>query len=189
MARKNIITETPEERQTRLFAEAYKEVEADITSKHIAKQRDPIIVQLKPFFEPTSVNLIFFYDHESKADLKMLVPRLYEEIEWTQLMTQLKSVGIITEQEANSFVCPSVPVAFAKFTKLVQLDTVNPLNSSFEYLIDFYTQEELTKLTNTIESYEIVNYAKKADYQNKLLALKETGDISALRALQAQINY
>lgn len=185
MARVNIITETEDQRQERIFNELYTQVDAEITQKHIQKQRDPVIVQLKPFFEPNPINLIFFYDHESKADLKMLVPRLYSEEDWATLMSTLKSQSIIETE----FVCPSVPVAFAKFTKLVQYNATNPLASTFEYLIDFYTQEELDKLTHAIENYEVVNYAKKATYQNRLLALKSTQNISALRQLQAEISY
>ena len=41
----------------------------------------------------------------------------------------------------------------------------------------------------TIESFEVLNYAKKAKYQNSLLDLKTSNDIKALRALQNQINY
>lgn len=185
MARANIVTETEDQRQARIFKELYTQVDTEITQKHIQKQREPVLVQLKPFFEPSSINLIFFYDHESKADLKMLVPRLYSEEEWALLMNTLKAQGIIETE----FICPSVPVAFAKFTKLIQYNTANPLASTFEYLIDFYTQEELGKLTNAIENYEIINYAKKATYQNRLLALKDTQNIPALRQLQAEIIY
>ncbi len=185
MARKREITETEQQRQARIFAEVYTQVDTEITQKHIAKQREPIIVPLKPFFEPTQVNLIFFYDRDSKSDLKMLTPKIYEEMEWNTLMQQLISAGIIEK----AYECPTVGVAFAKFTKLVAYNTENPMASTFEYLVDFYTQEELDKLTAAIENYEVVNYAKKAAYQNELLALKDSGDTAALRTLQAKIVY
>lgn len=183
MARK-LDNTNQEERMQKLFAELYTQVSTDITQKHIAKQREPIIVSLKPFFEPNPLNFIFFYDHESKADLKMLTPRMYTESEWDELMSRLWPEG-----GTKQFICPAVPVAFAKFTRLKTLNTENPLASNFEYIIDFYTQEELSKLTNAIENYEIVNYAKKADYQNQLLALKGTNNFEALRNLQQNINY
>lgn len=173
-----------EERMKKLFAEVYSQVETEITQKHIAKQREPIIISLKPFFEPSPLNFIFFYDHESKADLKMLTPRTYTETEWNELMTKLWSTN-----DHQQFICPTVPVAFAKFTRLTQFNQVNPMASEFEYVIDFYTQEELDKLTAAIENYEIVNYAKKADYQNQLLALKDSGNFEALRNLQRNIQY
>lgn len=173
-----------EEKMTELFAEVYSQVESEITQKHIAKQREPIIISLKPFFEPNPLDFIFFYDHESKADLKMLTPRIYTEAEWATLMAKLWPAGTHSQ-----FICPSVPVAFAKFTRLVQLNQTNPMASELEYVIDFYTQEELDKLTNAIENYEIVNYAKKADYQNQLLALKDSGNFEALRNLQQNIQY
>lgn len=185
MARKREITESNQERQTRIFTEAYSQVEKEITEKHLIKQREPIIVQLEPYFEDAPVNLIFFYDKDSKADLKMLVPRTYTLEEWKQLMEQLISANIITE----ILPLPTQPVAFAKFTKLLQYNIASPLDSTYEYLIDFYNQEELDKLTYAIENYEIVNYAKKAAYQNELLTLKDSNDIVALRTLQNKIAY
>lgn len=183
MARQREVIESQEARTQRLFNLIYKEVEEEITAKHIAKQREPIVIQLKPFFEPTTLPFIFFYDHESKADLKMLTPRLYTEDEWNILINHLWPEG------GADFICPSVPVAFAKFTRLKQYNPENPLESEYEYLIDFYAQEELDKLTNAIEDYEIINYAKKADYQNKLLLLKDSNNIAALRQLQESIQY
>lgn len=189
MARYNEITETPETRHSRLFKEAYSQVERDITEKHLAKQKAPILVRLKPYFEPTEVTLLFYYDQSAKTDLKMLVPKLYTEDSWSSLLNSLVNANVLTAELAATMACPIEPVAFAKFVRLVTLDPTNIELSEISYFIDFYSQDELTKLTHTIENYEIVNYSKKAIYQNKLLALKTSNNIVALRALQRQISY
>lgn len=185
MARLRNISETAEDRNTRLFKEVYSQVETEITKKHIAKQQEPIIILLSPVFETTQIPALFLYDKDAKTDLKMLVPKLYSEAEWSLLMQQLIQAGVIEKALDR----PTEAVAFAKFLKLLELDSENIINSKFEYFIDFYTQSELNKIVNTIETFEVVNYAKKAMYQNKLLALKNSNNIEALRLLQAEINY
>lgn len=115
----------------------------------------------------------------------MIVPKEYTEVEWNTLMQQFIQAGIISQ----SFNKPIEPVAFAKFIRLIELNPIDIANSKYEYFIDFYTQAELDKIVATIESFEVLNYAKKAKYQNSLLDLKTSNDIKALRALQNQINY
>lgn len=185
MARPRVITESQEDRNIRLFNEIYAEVAADITAKHVAKQQEPIIVTLKPYFEGTQIQALFLYDVDAKTDLKMIVPKEYTEVEWNTLMQQFIQAGIISQ----SFNRPIEPVAFAKFIRLIELNPIDIVNSKYEYFIDFYTQAELDKIVATIESFEILNYAKKAKYQNSLLDLKASNDIKALRALQNQISY
>lgn len=185
MARPRVTTESQEDRNIRLFNEIYAEVAADITAKHIAKQQEPIIVTLKPYFEDTQIQALFLYDVDAKTDLKMIVPKEYTEVEWNTLMQQFIQAGIISQ----SFDRPIEPVAFAKFIRLIELNPIDIMNSKYEYFIDFYTQTELDKIVATIESFEILNYAKKAKYQNSLLDLRASNDIKALRALQNQISY
>ena len=80
-------------------------------------------------------------------------------------------------------------IRYIEFIRLIELNPIDIVNSKYEYFIDFYTQAELDKIVATIESFEILNYAKKAKYQNSLLDLKASNDIKALRALQNQISY
>lgn len=124
-----------------------------ITKRHIEKQSAPIIIELLPYHAESAVNFLFTYTKDDKDNLSKIQLKEYSLDSWNSLMADLIAIGLV--QEALE-----LPIEAVAFAKLVKSD-----GGSYA---GFLPSTELSKISDTVERLEIINFAKKTKYLQDL---------------------